>query len=66
MSASLTAGQTVIRQGWPSRSMYFIKHGYVDLLVDGVVVDTVREGDYFGEVALLPLPSKEELLEVNF
>ena len=46
--------------------MYFIKHGYVDLLVDGVVVDTVREGDYFGEVALLPLPSPEDLLQVTY
>lgn len=44
--------------------MYFVRSGFVDLIMDGAVVDTVQAGDFFGEVALLSLPPTSELLEV--
>lgn len=45
--------------------MYFVRSGFVDLVMDGAVVDTIPPGGYFGEVALLTLPSKDELLKVH-
>ena len=45
--------------------MYFIRNGYVDLKMDGAVIDTLEDGDYFGEVALLSLPPSEELLKAS-
>ena len=53
-----------MRQGRLGRSMYFVRSGFVDLLMDGAVVDTVQAGDYFGEVALLTLPPADELMQV--
>ena len=44
--------------------MYFVRSGFVDLMMDGAVVDTIQAGDYFGEVALLSLPPTDELLQV--
>ena len=44
--------------------MYFVRSGFVDLVMDGAVVDTIAAGDYFGEVALLALPPTDELLQV--
>ena len=58
------AGEGVLKQGWPGRSMYFVRSGFVDLVMDGAVVDTIQPGDYFGEVALLALPPTHELLQV--
>ena len=45
--------------------MYFVRTGFVDLMMDGAVVDTIQTGDYFGEVALLALPPTHELLQVQ-
>ena len=59
------AGEQVLKQGWPGRSMYFVRSGFVDLVMDGAVVDTIAAGDYFGEVALLALPPTHELLQVH-
>ena len=59
------AGEQVLKQGWPGRSMYFVRSGFVDLVMDGAVVDTIQAGDYFGEVALLALPPTHELLQVH-
>lgn len=46
--------------------MYFVRSGFIDLIMDGAVVDTVQPGDFFGEVALLSLPPTSELLQVSF
>jgi glucose-6-phosphate 1-dehydrogenase len=48
------AGETIIAQGEPGEEMFVIGRGEVQVLDDaGAVVDTMREGDSFGEVALL-------------
>lgn len=44
--------------------MYFVRAGFVDLIIDGTVADTVHPGDVFGEVALLTLPPEDELTQV--
>ena len=62
---SCNAGGCVLRQGKLGRSMYFVRTGFVDLVMDGAVVDTIQAGDYFGEVALLALPPTHELLQVR-
>ena len=56
----------MIRQGWPAQHMYFIRSGYVDLIMDKLVVDTLHDGDFFGEDALLALPPPKVLARVGF
>ena len=45
--------------------MYFIRAGYVDLIMDKLVVDTLRDGDFFGEDALLAMPPADQLARVS-
>jgi putative ABC transport system ATP-binding protein len=46
-------GTEIIRQGDPGEKFYLIRHGVVDVLVDGKLVSSLKEGDFFGEAALL-------------
>jgi glucose-6-phosphate 1-dehydrogenase len=44
----------IIRKGESGSEMFFIVRGEVEVLADGIhVVSTLREGDFFGETALL-------------
>eukprot|EP00755_Sulcionema_specki_P020446 Sspe_Gene.71955::Locus_42779_Transcript_1_1_Confidence_1.000_Length_2201::g.71955::m.71955 len=46
--------QCIIEEGETLENMYFMYHGYADILDPiGQLVRTVKKGDYFGEVALL-------------
>ena len=47
------AGQVVFSQGDSGAEMYAVQEGLVDLVVNGVVVETVGPGGIFGELALL-------------
>ena len=47
------SGTTIFREGDQGHSMFAIKRGSVAILVDGTTVDTLREEEIFGEMALL-------------
>lgn len=44
---------TIVTQGQRADRFVVIIHGEVEVIVDGEIVATLREGDYFGEVAML-------------
>jgi glucose-6-phosphate 1-dehydrogenase len=53
-SSSAKPGETIIRRGDPAEEMYLISRGQVDVLDrDGHSIAMLREGDFFGEIALL-------------
>lgn len=51
------AGEVVVRQGDPGDKLYMISRGQLDVLLEGPngpqLVNTIGEGDYFGEMAVL-------------
>ncbi|HVN53899.1 MAG TPA: cyclic nucleotide-binding domain-containing protein [Anaerolineaceae bacterium] len=51
---SYAAGETIFRYGDPADVMYVIVEGEVDIVGNtGVVIDSLSEGDLFGEMALV-------------
>jgi hypothetical protein len=50
---SFDAGAEIIRQGDPGDCFYIVETGGVEALVDDLPVRSLREGDSFGEIALL-------------
>jgi CRP/FNR family transcriptional regulator, cyclic AMP receptor protein len=47
------AGASIFDTGEPGDLMYAVKHGEVDLVVEGETVETVGPGGVFGEMALI-------------
>jgi glucose-6-phosphate 1-dehydrogenase len=55
-SMQAEAGETIIRKGDIGREMYLIVRGEVEVIEEACgAVKTLREGDFFGEIALLLL-----------
>jgi putative ABC transport system ATP-binding protein len=46
-------GAIIIRQGDEGDKFYLIRHGSVDVLIDGAAPKVMNEGDFFGEKALI-------------
>lgn len=46
-------GDDIIRQGEPGEHFFILAGGTVEILVDGNRVNTIEEGSFFGEVALM-------------
>ncbi len=47
------AGETVMSQGEPGYEVLVIEEGGADVVQDGVRINTMRAGDFFGELAVL-------------
>jgi len=47
------AGQTVFREGERGDHLFVVTKGAVDIIINGVTVETVEEGGVFGEMALV-------------
>jgi CRP-like cAMP-binding protein len=47
------AGTELIREGETGREFFAIAEGEVEISLDGEPLATEREGDFFGEIALL-------------
>ena len=50
---SLTAGETIFQQGTKGNVVYGIIEGEVEMLVNDKVIETIKQGDIFGQGALL-------------
>lgn len=49
-----SAGEVIINKGDPGKEMYLICHGAVEVLNgSGQAIETLKEGDFFGEISLL-------------
>ena len=48
-----SAGQHIFTAGQPGDTMYVVKEGEVEVLVNGKVVDTLGPGGILGEMALI-------------
>ena len=51
--AEFNAGEVIIKQGDDGDNFYVIHQGEVDILVNDVKVVSIKEGDSFGELALI-------------
>lgn len=50
---SVAKGQTILRQGDVSKSFYLLIEGEVEVQKDGATVAELKQGDFFGEIALI-------------
>jgi CRP-like cAMP-binding protein len=48
-----TQGEVIFAEGEQGRLMYLVKAGEVEIVKHGQVIDTVRPGEVFGEMALI-------------
>ncbi len=49
----VVAGDTIVAQGETGDTLYVVVHGRFDVLVDGVKVASLSEGEHFGELSLV-------------
>jgi aromatic-L-amino-acid/L-tryptophan decarboxylase len=47
------AGDTIVARWDTGRDFFVLEDGAVDVLIDGIVVSTLRAGEFFGEIAAL-------------
>ncbi len=52
-NSAFEAGETIFRQGDIPNLVYIIKSGIVDIVLNGEVIESLVEGDIFGEMALV-------------
>ena len=59
-------GERVLRQGLTGSNFYVILEGAATIRVDGTDRDTLRPGDYFGEIScLLGVPPTADIVALN-
>jgi CRP/FNR family cyclic AMP-dependent transcriptional regulator len=56
-TAEVPAGATLVREGEPGREFFVLLSGEVSVTVDGTEAAVLREGEWFGELAIIdPAP----------
>jgi len=50
---SFAAGQHIFRDGEKGEEMFFVKCGTVQIVMSGMVAETLSQGEFFGEMALI-------------
>jgi CRP-like cAMP-binding protein len=50
---SYAEGEMIFREREPGEVMYLVKYGQVELRLGGLRLEIVREGEFFGEMALI-------------
>jgi hypothetical protein len=53
ISKDMAKGEIIFREGDPGDGLYIIDSGEVSVSKNGIVIDTLKETSYFGELALL-------------
>jgi len=62
-----TPGDFVYKAGEQGNDMYFITRGTIEVITNGAVQNTLQEGDFFGEIALvLSQPRTASIRAVTF
>lgn len=49
----VAAGTVIFRQGEPGETMFVVVEGEVDVVLDGRIIETLGEGEAFGEMSLV-------------
>lgn len=52
-SQDFKTGCNIISQGNDADSLYIITSGEVEVIIDGKNINTLKDGDYFGEIAII-------------
>lgn len=52
-AASYAAGDAIFNQGDEGHEMFVIVEGQVDIILDGEVVQTLEDGEFFGEMSMI-------------
>ncbi len=50
---TFAAGETIFKAGERDEHMYAVKEGEVDIFFNGILLETIQAGDFFGEKSLV-------------
>jgi CRP/FNR family transcriptional regulator, cyclic AMP receptor protein len=53
-----TQGQVIFEEGETGKYLYLVKQGEVEIIKNGQVIDLVKAGGIFGEMALIDMSSR--------
>ena len=62
---SIKAGQTIIAEGAKGETMYLVRQGVVDVVVNDTVIEQIGAGGIFGEMALIDHAERSAKIVAN-